>query len=135
MAYTVIKVEGVGDVYAAKLNAVGIKYIDEYLERTRTPALRKALAKEAGIPDSLVLKWANHADLCRIHGIGPGYAELLELAGVDTVKELAHRVPENLWKKLEEVNAERHYVRRVPALKEVRRYINDAKELEPVLEY
>ena len=135
MAYKVVALEGVGEVYAAKLNAIGIKYIDEYLTAVRTPAQRKAIAEEADIPAALVLKWANHADLCRIHGIGPQYAEFFEMAGVDTVKELSHRVPENLLAKLEEVNNERQFVKRVPALKEVRRYVEEAKSLEPMLQY
>jgi len=33
----------------------------------------------------------NHADLCRIDGVGSEYADLLEAAGVDTVPELAQR--------------------------------------------
>ena len=71
----------------------------------------------------------------RIHGIGPQYAEFFEMAGVDTIKELSHRVPENLLAKLEEVNAEKQMTKRVPALKEVKRYVKEANELEPMLEY
>ena len=33
-----------------------------------------------------VLEWVNHADLMRINGIGPEYADLLEEAGVDTFR-------------------------------------------------
>lgn len=71
----------------------------------------------------------------RIHGIGPQYAEFFEAAGVDTVRELAHRVPENLLAKLEEVNAAAEMTKRVPALKEVKRYVREAKNLDPKLEY
>ena len=66
---------------------------------------------------------------------GKQYAEFFEIAGVDTVKELSHRVPENLLAKLEAVNAEKQLAKRVPALKEVRRYVAEAKLLKPVLEY
>ena len=71
----------------------------------------------------------------RIDGIGPQFSELLEAAGVDTVKELKHRKPENLQPKLEEVNEEKHLVRRVPALKEVEKMIAQAGELPAVMEY
>lgn len=135
MAYKIIEIEGVGEVYAEKLNAVGIKYIDEYLAATVTPAQRKELAEKTDISAALILKWANHADLCRIHGIGPQYAEFFEIAGVDTVKELSHRVPANLLAKLEEVNNTRQCVKRVPALKEVVRFVEEAKALKPVLQY
>ena len=66
---------------------------------------------------------------------GPQFSELLEAAGVDTVKELKHRKPENLQPKLEEVNAEKKLVRRVPALKEVEKMIAQAAELPAVMEY
>ena len=83
----------------------------------------------------LILTWTNHCDLMRIDGIGPQFSELLEAAGVDTVKELKHRKPENLQPKLEEVNEEKHLVRRVPALKEVEKMIAQAGELPAVMEY
>lgn len=88
-----------------------------------------------GISGKLILKWANHADLIRIHGVGPQFAELLEAAGVDTVKELRHRKAENLVAKLEEVNAEKNLVNRVPSLAEVTKMIAEAGELEVVMTY
>lgn len=135
MAYKVIAIEGVGEEYAKKLNEIGIKYAEDFLESVRTPAQRKEIAEKTGISPKLIMKWANHCDLMRINGIGPQYAEFLEVAGVDTVKELSHRVPENLLAKLEEVNNVREMTKRVPALKEVRRYVKEAGELPPVLEY
>lgn len=40
-------------------------------------------------------------DLARIKGIGPKYAELLKSIGVDSVRELRHRNPENLKNMIE----------------------------------
>ena len=68
-------------------------------------------------------------------GIGPQFAELLEAAGVDTVKELRHRVPANLASKLVEVNEEKHLCRRVPVESELQRMIDQAKELPAMMEY
>ena len=82
-----------------------------------------------------LLKWANHCDLYRINGVGPQFAELLEASGVDTVKELKHRVAENLQAKLEEVNAQKNLTNRVPAVAEVQKMIDQAKELPAVMEY
>ncbi len=84
----------------------------------------------------MILKWVNMADLFRIKGIGPEYSELLEKAGVDTVKELRHRVPENLHAKLAEVNtAGKPLVRALPSLKAVQAWVEAAKQLEPMLTY
>ena len=135
MVYKIIDIEGVGEVYAEKLIAAGIKDTDALLEKCAKPAGRKELEKETEISGKLILKWTNHADLMRINGVGPQFSELLEASGVDTVKELRNRVPENLHKKLEEVNVEKNLVNRVPALVEVEKMVAQAKELPPMMEY
>lgn len=135
MAYKVVDIEGVGATYAEKLAAAGINKVEELLAKCAAPAGRKALAEETGISDKLILKWTNHADLIRIHGVGPQFAELLEAAGVDTVKEFRHRNAENLAAKMEEVNAEKNLVNRVPSVKELTRMIAEAATLEVVVTY
>ena len=135
MTYKIVDVEGIGPVYAEKLVAAGIDNTEKLLEKCSKPAGRKALEEETGISGKLILTWTNHCDLMRSDGVGPQFSELLEAAGVDTVKELKHRKPENLQPKLEEVNAEKKLVRRVPALKEVEKMIAQAAELPAVMEY
>ena len=135
MAYKIVDIEGVGEVYAEKLIAAGINTVNDLLDKCAAPAGRKALAEATGITEKLILKWTNHADLFRINGVGPQFAELLEAAGVDTVKELRHRVAANLVAKMEEVNEAKHLVRRVPAEIEVQKMIDQAKELDPRMTY
>ena len=131
MDYKIIDIEGIGDVYAQKLIAAGINKVSELLEKCAAPKGRKALAEETGISEKLILKWTNHADLFRINGVGPQFAEL----GVDTVKEFRHRVAENLQPKLEETNAAKNICNRVPAVSEIQKMIDQAKELEPKMTY
>ena len=135
MDYKIIDIEGIGDVYAEKLIAAGINKVSELLEKCAAPKGRKALAEETGISEKLILKWTNHADLFRINGVGPQFAELLEAAGVDTVKEFRHRVAENLQPKLEKTNAAKNICNRVPAVSEIQKMIDQAKELEPKMTY
>lgn len=135
MAYKVEEIEGVGTVYAEKLEAVGVKTTDDLLSRAATKKGREALAEESGISEKLILKWANHSDLMRIKGIAGQFAELLEAAGVDTVKELRHRVPANLHAKLVETNEAKNLCNRVPAESEVARMVEQAKEMEPAISY
>jgi predicted flap endonuclease-1-like 5' DNA nuclease len=135
MAYKIIDIEGVGDVYAEKLQAAGINTVDELLDRCAAPKGRKELEEATGISGKLILKWTNHADLFRINGIGPQFSELLEAAGVDTVKELKHRVAANLVAKLNEVNEQKNLCNRVPSETEVQKMIDQAKELEPRMTY
>ena len=135
MAYKIIEVEGIGEVYAAKLAEVGIKTTDDLLEKCANAKGRKAVEEATGISHKLVLKWTNHADLFRIKGIASQFAELLEAAGVDTVKEFRHRVPANLQPKLVAVNEEKNLCNRVPSVTELEKMIAQAKELEPLITY
>lgn len=133
--YKVIEVEGIGPKMAEQLNAVGIQMTDELLAACKTKAMRRQLAEKSGIAEGHILRFANMVDLFRIDGVGGEYAELLEAAGVDTVKELATRVPANLTQKMEEVNAARNLVRRTPPLASVTKWVEQAKELPRMLEY
>ena len=135
MSYKVIDIEGIGEVYADKLTAAGVKTTDDLLEKAASKKGREKLAEETGISEKLILKWANHADLFRIKGVAGQFAELLEAAGVDTVKELRHRVAANLHAKLVEVNEAKHLCNRVPAESEIVKMIEQAKELDPKMTY
>jgi predicted flap endonuclease-1-like 5' DNA nuclease len=128
-------IEGIGPVYAAKLNAIGINNLLDLLEKGVFPKGREEIAAAAGISHTLVLKWVNHVDLFRIKGVGSEYADLLEMAGVDTVVELAMRNPANLFSKLEAVNEEKKLVRRLPALNQVQEWVEQAKSLPRKINY
>ena len=126
---TISEIEGVGEGYATKLKAAGINTIEELLAKGGSAAQRDGIEKATGIGGKWILKWVNHADLCRIKGIGPQMAELLEGAGVDSVPELAQRNAENLAAKLDEVNASKSLVNRVPNEPAISDWIAEAKTL------
>jgi predicted flap endonuclease-1-like 5' DNA nuclease len=88
-----------------------------------------------GISENRILKCVNMADLFRINGVASQYAELLESAGVDTVRELKHRNADNLAEKMAEVNEQKHLVRRPPSTIVVRAWISQAKELPTVVRF
>ena len=130
-----IDLEGDGEVYAQKLQAVGIDTVEELLEKGALPKGRTEIAEKSGVSGSFILRWVNHADLFRIKGVGEEYADLLELAGVDTVPELAQRNADNLHKKLVEVNEEKQVVRRLPTRDQVAGWVTQAKALPRVITY
>ena len=130
-----ITIEGIGEVYAAKLQDAGLRTTEAYLAATATPTDRKELEEKTGISGKLILEWANHADLYRIKGVAEEYSDLLEEAGVDTVPELAQRNPENLHAKIVEVNQEKKLVRRLPTQGQVSDWVKQAKDLPRVLTY
>ncbi len=130
-----LEIEGIGEAYANQLAEVGVRSLEDLLEKGSTPNGRKDLAEATGISGKLILEWVNLADLFRIKGISEEYSDLLEEAGVDTVVELAQRNAENLYAKLQEVNAEKKLVRKLPALSQVTSWVAQAKELPRVVQY
>ena len=128
-------IEGVGAKFGKKLRANGVRSTGELLKKGASKKGRTDLAEKTGITDTLILEWVNLADLMRIKGIGEEYSDLLEEAGVDTVKELRRRSPANLHKKMLEVNAAKKLVRRPPALSMVEAWVSQAKALEPIVTY
>ncbi|MCD6475730.1 MAG: DUF4332 domain-containing protein [Anaerolineaceae bacterium] len=131
----IIDLEGVGPVYAEKLITAGIRSVEAMLKTGATPKGRAELAEKAGVTKDQVLEWTNYADLYRIKGVAEEYSQLLEAAGVDTVPELAQRNPENLYKKVMEVNADKKLVRQVPGLAQVKSWVGQAKELPRAIQY
>lgn len=130
-----LEVEGVGEKYAKKLEAVGVKTAEGLLEKGGTPKGRKELADKSGVSEKLILEWVNHVDLFRIKGVASEYADLLEEAGVDTIVELAQRRADNLFKKMEEVNLSKKLVRKLPTEAQVEDWIVQAKKLPRAVQY
>jgi predicted flap endonuclease-1-like 5' DNA nuclease len=133
--YPIATIEGIGPAYAVKLKGAGIRTTAGLLARAKDPKGRREIAAAAGIDEGLILKWANMADLMRIKGVGEEYSELLEAAGVDTVKELRNRNVANLTKAIIEANAKRKMVRLLPSEKAVARWVAEAKTLPPMMRY
>ena len=131
----VIDVEGIGPTYAGQLEAIGVKTTDDLLERGATPKGREELETASGIGHALILKWVNRVDLYRIKGVGSEYSDLLEVAGVDTVPELAQRNAANLTETLAEANAARNLVRKLPTVDQVTDWVEQAKALPRVVQY
>ncbi|MDQ1300157.1 MAG: hypothetical protein QG637_74 [Chloroflexota bacterium] len=119
---------------AEKLLASGIKTSEALLAAGKTPAGRKELAARVGVEPKVLLETLNRADLARVKGIGEVYSNLLENAGVDTVAELAKRIPANLYAKLAE-QAQNGDARRAPTLSQVESWVKQAKELGRGIEY
>lgn len=129
MAYRIEEIEGIGASYAAKLAKAGILTTGDLLGKCATPTGRDAVSRSTGISGRLILAWANKADLLRVKGIGAQYSELLEAAGVGTVKDLRTRVAEHLAARIKAVNMKKRLVRQVPSQAQVETWIATAKKL------
>ena len=135
MAMNIEKIEGIGPKSGEALRKAGIKTVDDLLDAGASRKSRAALAVKTGISETRILKCVNMADLFRINGVASQYAELLECAGVDTVKELQHRNAENLAAQMAEVNKAKNLVRRPPSTTIVRDWVAQAKKLPGKVSY
>jgi predicted flap endonuclease-1-like 5' DNA nuclease len=133
MAYKIDEIEGIGPAYQEKLTAVDIKSTDDLLKHCGDSKGRKVIAEKTGVSEKLLLNWSNKADMMRISGVGPQFAELLEASGVDTVKELRNRNAENLAAKIEEVNSQKKLARSAPATGQIQQWIDAAKKMDPTI--
>ncbi len=128
-------IEGIGDTYAEKLKAAGVGSVEMLLKKGGSKKGRKILSDTSGLDETRLLKFINHADLMRVKGIGGEYAELLEMTGVDTVKELALRNSTNLHTQMKEINSAKRLVRQVAARSQVEDWIRQAKRLPRAVHY
>jgi predicted flap endonuclease-1-like 5' DNA nuclease len=135
MSYPITDIGGIDGDVAASLKSAGIRSTTKLLEEARTVKGRKDLAEKTGLSEKQLLCWANMADRMRIKGISKEYAELLQAAGVNTVKELRYRSPANLAKAMAEANTKRKMVRLLPSEKVVTRWIETAQKLELKIKY
>lgn len=135
MAIPIYELRGLSEDVASRLRTHGIANSDQLLEAARTPAGRQELAGKIGIEARAVLELANRADLARVRGVAGVFGDLLEHAGVDTVKELATRNPENLHNTLVATNAREHVAGRDPSAGMVADWVSQAKALTPAIEY
>ena len=132
---TITDIEGIGEAYAVKLRAAGVRTTEALLERGGKPKGRKELAEMTGFSEQTILEWVNRADLFRVRGLGSQYTDLLEAAGVDTVRELANRNADALTAALAKVNAQKNKVNKLPSVTQVQSWIQFAKGLPKGVEY
>ena len=136
MSYPIAILENFAPGVTATLKPAGIRTTGKLLEAAKDPKGRKQLAAKINVDEKCVLRWANMADRMRIKGVGEDYAELLEAAGVDTVRELKYRNPHNLAVAMADANTKRKLgVRLLPSEATIQRWIDAAKRLQLKISY
>lgn len=132
---TLVQIEGIGPVRAAKLQKAGVRGTSGLLKKGATRKGRQELAKATGFDSRTILEWVNRADLFRVKGVGTQYSDLLEAAGVDTAVELGKRKPEALLEGMGKANLKLNKVNQMPGLSNVKAWVKNAKKLKRVIEY
>lgn len=128
-------IEGIGHKNATRLRKARVRTTEALLKTASTRTGRRRLAARTNLPEKSILQWVNRADLMRVKGVGSEYSDLLEAAGVDTIKELRRRNPTNLLDTMVEINQRRRLVRRLPTESMVTGWIDAAKRIDPLVAY
>lgn len=124
-----IDIEGIGIKYARTLGKVGLTKVEDLLPLTTKS--KKEISTKTKISTKMIDKWQEHADLMRIIGIGPEYSDALNQMGIDSVKELAKRVPQSTLDKLTEFDKKKpNVIRKIPELADVKDWIAQAKKIK-----
>jgi predicted flap endonuclease-1-like 5' DNA nuclease len=132
---TIDAIAGLDPKSATRFRKSKVRTTEALLKRAATRRDRKALAEATRLDEKQILVWLNRADLMRVKGIGSEYSDLLEAAGVDTIKELRRRNPASLTKKMTQINESKKLVQRLPTEGMVEGWIAHASQLEPIISY
>lgn len=135
MAYKIEQIGIISEADVAKLANAGVTTTDEILQKCAKAKGRTLMAEATGINRKVILKWTNYADLFRIEGIDSKVCQLLDATGINTLRELRNRVPSHLQPLLEQTNAMKKIVDRVPTLSEVEKLVAQAKTLKTIILY
>lgn len=127
----IIEIISLEDEHAKLLKKEGISKVEDLLPLTSSQI--KKLASKTGIPPQLIDTWQEHADLMRIEGVNPKIANALNLIGIDSVKELAHRNSKSILERLKQLKKENPKIlTKIPILKDIESWIEKSKDLADV---
>jgi predicted flap endonuclease-1-like 5' DNA nuclease len=135
MPASISELEGLGPSFVIKMKNLGIRTTEKLLDAAKSVKGRQMLAEKTEINQEQLLRVANLIDRMRIKGVGQEYAELLEAAGVVTIRELRYRNPARLAQAMAEANVKRKLVRVLPSEHTVERWIECAKKLPVMISY
>lgn len=124
----IVEIEGIGKKYALKLGRAGYTEVEDLSKLTWEQI--NELAAKTKISSKRIDKWQEQADLIKLKGIGPEYAEALNKVGIDSVKEFSHRNAKNTLDKIKAFDKRRpNVIRKIPTLKQVESWIASAKDI------
>lgn len=129
-------IEGIGPKFASQLAKAGVKNVSGLLHAGKNAAGRNTIAEKSGLKVESITSWVKAADLLRVRGITPDWAELLVASGVDSVKELSHRDAANLRSTMDKTNksGSKLISPDLPSVDQLGDFINQAKNLPAMYE-
>jgi hypothetical protein len=126
---------GVNPEHLASLAAFGIQNAQQMLEAGPSPADRRRLSEQTGVPLSAILELVKLSDLSRIPGIAGIRARLYYDAGLDTLDEIARWEPDQLRQHMLDFVQRTGFEGIAPLPREVAFSIKKAQTLPRVVDY
>ena len=128
-------IQDIGVRHRSRLKAAELWSCRALLEAGATKKGRRIVAETVGVSESRVLEWVHKADLMRVNGISTRYSQLLEAAGVESMRKLRKSRPDQLHQSLVEEDKKRRkrLGNRLPPAKEVAAWIEQARTLSPIV--
>ncbi|MFX1343335.1 MAG: DUF4332 domain-containing protein [Promethearchaeota archaeon] len=126
---------GIDTTYVEKLEAFGIRDVDQMRTRGRTPDQRRELSIKTDVPEEVILELVKLSDLARLPGVKGIRARLYYKAGIDTVEKMAEQNPDALLIVMREFVEEIGFEGIAPLPKEIESSINTAKKLPKEIDY
>jgi predicted RecB family nuclease len=114
-----------------QLQEIGVNTSERLLLLAARRTGRADLAHQSGLPEEQILRWARMADVLRIPGIGPAYADLLGRLGIESIADLRRQKPEQLYRELTALNSPRRKIRRLPPKNQIEAWIVRARQIQP----
>ncbi|WP_074410177.1 DUF4332 domain-containing protein [Aquimarina megaterium] len=118
-----------------KLEKIGIKHTRHLFDKIVTLDGRALFSKQVNISDEEILRLTKLTDLSRIRWVNHTFAYVLYEAGFDTVKKVANANPNQLYKKITALNAERKFYPAHIGLNDMKMLVECAEMLPPDIEY
>ncbi len=111
-----MELEAQVEALEAELAEAEIRDTSHLLAAPSTAEAREVLCQSVPVPTTLILSWANQADLMRISGIGPQFSELLRVVGVGGLSDLRVSNAKDLAERMTAANESggKRISRRVP---------------------
>jgi len=121
--------KGVPSEYIEQIQAQGVKYTQQLLERGKTPQQREELAQQSNVPVQTIHSLVGRADLMRLRGVGGDLSLLLQEAGILSCRSFQEQDAERLHKRLAELHIGRRIAYHAPSKAQVRSWMNESREL------
>lgn len=123
---------GVTHKHVDHFKAAGIHNTLELLNAVDSPKAKRLLARSLSTTSRQMTRWLYSADLLRIHGLSTHYANLLIESGICTALDLAVADVDQVMEAMQQINARKRFVKRLPAATQVYRWQEEARSL-PVI--